>query len=142
MIFQGFEDANLPVGEDSFEYMKELIDQVYGVETSIIDRAENRKANKTTKIGGSAASKPKPNRQGINKKFNSSEGGAAGVGNSKRLDAKTFLATTNESKERNQSLKEFLTTYNVYIHKILLAKTDPFIDKQNRQYMLIHEKMQ
>lgn len=128
------------MGEDSFEYMKELIDQVYGVETSIINRADNRmaNANKTT----NSAKKPKPNRDGINKKFDLTEGGSGGVDNAKkRLDPKTFLATTNESKERNQSLKQFLKTYNVYIHKILLTKTDPFIEKQNRQYTLIHEKM-
>ena len=44
-----------------------------------------------------------------------------------------FLA--NDDKVNKQTLKQFLKTYTFYVSKILLAYTDPFIEKQNKQYL-------
>ena len=57
------------------------------------------------------------------------------------MDTKVFFAKINEAKEKNKSLKQFLASYNVYIQKIMLSKVDPYIEKQNKNYSAIHEKM-
>lgn len=44
-----------------------------------------------------------------------------------------FLMT--EEKVKLQSLKSFLKTYNFYVSKLMTARVDPFIEKQNRQYL-------
>ena len=51
----------------------------------------------------------------------------------KKLATQMFLA--NEDKVHKQTLKQFLRTYTFYLNKILLAYADPFIEKQNRQYL-------
>ena len=40
-----------------------------------------------------------------------------------------------DDKVRSQSLSQFLKTYNFYVNKLLLAKVDPFIEKQNKNYL-------
>ena len=87
MLYEALkEDSGIDLGENGYQYMKELLDQIYGVEQAIIDRADlNNKWRK----------KVKPKRDGIEKKFNDAE----------RLDTKAFFARINEAKEKNKSLK-------------------------------------
>ena len=47
----------------------------------------------------------------------------------KELSRAIFLATPD--KVNQQSLSDFLKTYNYYINKLLVSKSDPFIQKQN-----------
>ena len=51
----------------------------------------------------------------------------------KKLSTQIYLMT--EEKVRKSSTKDFLKTYNYYVNKLLLAKVDPFIEKQNRNYL-------
>lgn len=38
-------------------------------------------------------------------------------------------------KIRKAKLNDFLAQYNYYINKLLIAKSDPFIEKQNKCYL-------
>ena len=38
-------------------------------------------------------------------------------------------------KIAKQRLHEFLKQYNYYINRLLIAKSDPFIEKQNKCYL-------
>jgi len=38
-------------------------------------------------------------------------------------------------KIQKHKLKDFLKLYNYYINKLLIGKSDPFIEKQNRIYL-------
>ena len=87
MLYEALkEDSGIDLGENGYQFMKELLDQIYGVEQAIIDRAD---------LNNKWRNKVKPKRDGIEKKFNDEE----------ILDTKAFFARINEAKEKNKSLK-------------------------------------
>ena len=51
----------------------------------------------------------------------------------KQNEREIFLMTPE--KVRNAKLHHFLAKYNYYINKLLITKSDPFIEKQNRIYL-------
>ena len=55
-------------------------------------------------------------------------------GKDKKLATKMFL-TNEDNKVKKGTLKQFLKTYSFYLSKIMTAYTDPFIEKQNKQYL-------
>ena len=49
------------------------------------------------------------------------------------MSKQIFLMTPE--KIAKQRLHEFLKQYNYYINRLLIAKSDPFIEKQNKCYL-------
>ena len=58
-----------------------------------------------------------------------------GMPKQKSIYAQLMLQT--DDKVRLQTLSQFLKTYNHYVNKLLLAKVDPFIEKQNKNYLRV-----
>jgi len=51
----------------------------------------------------------------------------------KEVSRAIFLATPD--KVNKQKLSVFLKQYNYFINKLMIAKSDPFIEKQNKLHL-------
>ena len=51
----------------------------------------------------------------------------------KEIGKQIFLMTPEKLKK--QKLQEFMQQYNFYINRLLIAKSDPFIEQRNKCYL-------
>ena len=112
--------------------MQEVIDKIYGVEKEIIDNAQKRFMNQGPENFEELMDKDEETvafekLQAKVKNWKSEET------KEKEVSRAIFLATPD--KVSKQKLSVFLKQYNYFINKLLVAKSDPFIEKQNKLHL-------
>ena len=115
-----------------FALLQEVIDKIYGVETEIIDNAQKRfmisgPENFEELMDKDEETVAFEKLQTKVKNWKSEET------KEKEVSRAIFLATPD--KVSKQKLSVFLKQYNYFINKLLIAKSDPFIEKQNKLHL-------
>mmetsp|Transcript_16224 Transcript_16224/g.20574 ORF Transcript_16224/g.20574 Transcript_16224/m.20574 type:complete len:138 (+) Transcript_16224:1676-2089(+) len=121
--------------KDFFDLVQETIEQIYGVEKEKVINAQERFMRAKATCPQNFEEKLMKNEAvlALERLLSQVKAWKSELEKEKDVSRAIFLLTPEKIKKH--SLTDFLRMFNYYTNKLLIGKSDPFIEKQNNVYL-------